>query len=92
MFSLFKISSCLVVLFMFGVILKMEDQSEYFRHILLSYFKKGKRAAKAHRKICAVYETEAVTKRTCQNWFAKFRSRKYSVQDAPRQVKLMKTG
>ena len=46
--------------------------------------KKGKRAAEAHRKICAVYGTETVTKRTCQNWFAKFRSGKYSVQDALR--------
>ena len=67
---------------MFCVILKMENQSEHFRHILLFYFNKGKRAAEVHRKICAVYGIEAVTERTCQNWFAKFLSGKYSVQDA----------
>ena len=27
-----------------------------------------------HKKICAVYEEGAVTGRTCQKWFAKFRA------------------
>ncbi|KAK6062079.1 hypothetical protein COOONC_00245 [Cooperia oncophora] len=50
----------------------MEHQKEHFRHILLFYFRKGKNASQAHKKLCAVYGDEALKER--QNWFAKFRS------------------
>ena len=53
------------------LILKMEDL-QYFWHIMLYYFKKGKNATEKQKKICAVYGEGAVTHGTCQKWFAKF--------------------
>ena len=35
------------------------------------------------KKICTVYGQGAVTKRTCQKWFAKFRAGDFSLDDAP---------
>ena len=62
----------------------MEDQKEHFRHILLFYFRKGKNASQAHKKLCAVYGDEAIKERQCQNWFAKFRSGDFSLKDEKR--------
>ncbi|EZA53808.1 Histone-lysine N-methyltransferase SETMAR [Ooceraea biroi] len=62
----------------------MEVNNVHYRHILLYYFKKSKRAAKAHKKICRVYGDDALTERVCQKWFAKFRSGDFDVNDAPR--------
>jgi len=62
----------------------MEVNNEHYRHILLYYFKKGKRAAEAHKKICGIYGDDALTERVCQKWFAKFRSGDFDVNDAPR--------
>ncbi|XP_018343849.1 PREDICTED: histone-lysine N-methyltransferase SETMAR-like [Trachymyrmex septentrionalis] len=62
----------------------MSENKVHFRHILLYYFKKGKRAAEAHRKICSVYGDDALTKRAAQKWFAKFRSGDTSLEDGPR--------
>lgn len=62
----------------------MEEKNVHFRHILLFYFKKGKRAAEAHKKICNVYGDDALTERVCQKWFAKFRSGDFDVSDASR--------
>ena len=50
---------------------------------MLRYFKKGKNATETHKKICAVYGEGAVTDRTCQKWFAKFRARDFSLDGAP---------
>ena len=36
--------------------LKMEMPEGHFCHILLFYFRKGKNAAQAHRKLCGVYD------------------------------------
>ena len=57
----------------FGVailILKMEENTEHFRHIKLYYFKKN--ATETQEKIWAVYGEGAVTDRMCQKWFVKF--------------------
>ncbi|GFV64583.1 histone-lysine N-methyltransferase SETMAR [Trichonephila clavipes] len=62
----------------------MENQKEHFRHILLFYFRKGKNASQAHKKLCAVYGDEALRERQCQNWFAKFRSGDFSLKDEKR--------
>nr|AAP51092.1 transposase [Forficula auricularia] len=62
----------------------MENQKEHFRHILLFYFRKGKNASQAHKKLCAVYGDEALKERQCQNWFAKFRSGDFSLKDEKR--------
>ncbi|GFW83774.1 transposase [Trichonephila clavipes] len=62
----------------------MENQKEHFRQILLFYFRKGKNASQAHKKLCAVYGDEALKERQCQNWFAKFRSGDFSLKDKKR--------
>ena len=51
---------------------------------MLYYFKKGKNATETQKKICAVYGEGAVTDRTCQKWFAKFRAGDFSPDEAPR--------
>ena len=61
-----------------------EKNKQHFRHIMLYYFKKGKNATETHKKICAVYGEGAVTDRTCQKWFSKFRAGGFSLDDAPR--------
>lgn len=69
---------------MFGNDFKMESQSEHIRHVLFHYFRKGKKAVEAHRKICAVYGDDSLKLRQCQNWFSKFRSGDFNLKDAPR--------
>ena len=58
-------------------------KKQYFWHITLYYFKKGKNATETQKKICAVYGEGAVTDRMCQKWFAKFRAGDFSLDDAP---------
>lgn len=62
----------------------MECRNEHFRHILLFYFRKGKKAAEAHKDICEIYGSDCITERTCQNWFKKFRSGDFSLKDDQR--------
>ena len=40
----------------------MENQKEHYRHILLFYFRKGKNASQARKKLRAVYGDEALKK------------------------------
>ena len=61
-----------------------ECKNKYFRHILLFYFRKGKKAAEAHKGICEVYGVNCLTERTCQNLFEKFRSGDFSLKDDQR--------
>ena len=51
---------------------------------MLFYFRKGKNASQAHKKLCAVYGNEALKERQCQNWFDKFRSADFSFKDEKR--------
>ncbi|GFX62465.1 histone-lysine N-methyltransferase SETMAR [Trichonephila clavipes] len=62
----------------------MESDKQHFRHILLFYYRKGKNAVQARKKLTDVYGEGALTVRQCQNWFAKFRSGNFDVEDAPR--------
>ena len=50
----------------------MEENMQYFQHVMLYYIWKGKSATKMQKKICAVCREGAVTDRTHQKWFAKF--------------------
>ena len=65
------------------LILRMEENKQYFQHIMLYYFKKGKNTTEMQEKICAVYGEGAVTDQTCQKWFVKFRAGDLSLDDAP---------
>lgn len=62
----------------------MNVNKEHFRNILLFYFRRGKNAAESYRDICDVYGEEAITHSTCKNWFKRFRSGEFSLEDAPR--------
>ena len=62
----------------------MECKNEHFRHILLYYFRKGKNAVQAAKKLRDVYGDEALKERQCRNWFEKFRSGDFSLKDDQR--------
>ena len=64
--------------------LKMEENTQHFRHIVLCYFKKGKSHTWNAKKIkiCAVYGEGAVSGRTWQMWFVKFCASHFSLDDA----------
>jgi len=62
----------------------MEIEKEHCRHILLFYYRKGKNAVQARKKICNVYGEDVLTERQCQNWFAKFRSANFDLKNKPR--------
>ena len=51
---------------------------------MLYYFKKGKNTTETQKEDCAVYGEGAVTGRTCQKWFAKFRAEDFSLDNASR--------
>ena len=55
-----------------------------FRHILLYYFRKGKNAVQARKKLYDFYGKKSLTERQCQNWFNRFCSRDFDLKDAPR--------
>ena len=65
------------------LILKMEEKKQHFQHIMLYYFKRGKNAPETQKNICAVYGEGAVSDRTCQKWFEKFRARDFLLDNAP---------
>ena len=46
--------------------LKMEEDTQHFWHIMLYYFKQGKNETKTQRKICAGYGEGAVADRMYQ--------------------------
>ncbi|GFX32131.1 histone-lysine N-methyltransferase SETMAR [Trichonephila clavipes] len=47
------------------------------------HYATGKNAVQARKKLTDVYEEGVLTVRQCQNWFAKFRSGNFDVEDAP---------
>ncbi|OAD55670.1 Histone-lysine N-methyltransferase SETMAR [Eufriesea mexicana] len=62
----------------------MESEKQHVRHILLFYYRKGKNAVQAKKKLSDIYSDDVLTERQCQNWFAKFRFGNFDVEDAPR--------
>ena len=54
------------------LILKMEESKQYFQHMILHHFKKGKNVTGMQKKICTVYREGAMTDQMCQDWFMKF--------------------
>ena len=62
----------------------MEILDGHFRHILLYYFRKGKNAVQARKKLYDVYGEKSLTDLQCQNGFARFRSGDFHLKDAPR--------
>ena len=48
---------------------------------MLFYFRKGKNAAQAAKKLRDVYGEEVLKDRECRNWLGKFRSEDFSLKD-----------
>ena len=69
---IFKKSSKLVNFCAAILILKMEEDTQHFQHIMLYYFKRGKNTIEMQKKSCAVYGEGTVTDQMCQKWFVMF--------------------
>src|ERR1700743_2461475 len=52
--------------------------------ILLHYFNMKKNAAESHRILVEVYGDNALAERTCQKWFARFKSGNFDLEDKER--------
>ena len=61
----------------------MEENMQCFWHIMLNIPRKVKTQLKCNKKIYTVYREGAVTDRTCQKWFVKFRAGDFSPDDIP---------
>ena len=53
----------------------------FLRGVLLHYFNMKKTAAKSHRILMGVYGEHALIERTCQKWFARFKSGDFGLED-----------
>jgi len=57
----------------------MEINKEKICYIL--YYDKGKNAAQACEKICAIYDEDTLSKSAIRKWFARFRAGNFDVKD-----------
>ena len=62
----------------------MEKSNEKLRYIFQYYYDKGKNAARACGKICAVYGESILSKSAAQKWFARIRSGNFNLKDNSR--------
>lgn len=69
----------------------METDKVHIRHCLLFLFNQRKTAAEAKRLICSTYGDNIVAENTCSNWFAKFRSGDFDINDKPRSGRPQET-
>ena len=58
----------------------MKCKNEHFRHILLFYFRKGKNATQAAKKLRDVFGEEALKEIQCWNCFDQIRSGDFSLK------------
>lgn len=57
---------------------------EALRAIILYHFKSNTNAAQAQKLICAAFGENAVNRATCFNWYKRFASGDYGLEDQPR--------
>lgn len=62
----------------------MSESKEEIRYILKFYYKKGKNATQAAKKICDIYGPNAVSVRVAQVWFKRFQAGNFDIKDASR--------
>ena len=67
-------------------------ENVFLRGVLLHYINMKKTAAESHRILVEVYGEHALAKRTCQKWFARFKSGVLGLEDEgrPGQQKSLK--
>ena len=56
----------------------------FLRGALLHYFNMKKTAAESHHILVEVYGEHALAERTCQKWFARFKSGDFGLEDEER--------
>ena len=56
----------------------------FLRGVLLHYFNMKKTATESHRILVKVYGEHALAERTCQKWFAQFKSGDFGLEDEER--------
>lgn len=61
-----------------------EPNKEHLRHVLLFLFSQKKKAADSHRILVETYGELALSKKTCELWFQRFRSGDFDVKDKER--------
>ena len=59
-------------------------ENVFLRGVLLHYFNMKKTAAESHRILVEVYAEHALAERTCQKWFARFKSSDFGLEDVER--------
>ncbi|GFX87678.1 uncharacterized protein TNCV_2465711 [Trichonephila clavipes] len=60
------------------------NPSEYMRALTPTRFRKSDDAVQARKKIDDIYEEDVLTEHQYPNWFTKFRSGSFNVEDTPR--------
>lgn len=58
-----------------------EPNSHHLREVLLFCFHSKKNAAEAHRMLTDTYGEAALSQRTCQEWFQRFKNGDFDVED-----------
>ena len=59
-------------------------ETVFLRGLLLYYFNMKKTAGASHLILVEVYGEHAIAERTCQKWFARFKSGDFGLEDAER--------
>ena len=58
-----------------------EPDSRHLRKVLIFCFHLKKTAVEAHRMLSSTYSEAALSARTCREWFQRFKSRYFDVED-----------
>ena len=60
------------------------SEKAFLRGVLRHYFNMKEAAAESHRILVEVYGEHALAERTCQKWFARFKSGDFDLEDEER--------
>ena len=64
------------------------EKLEHFRHILLSEFNRGEKAAETARNISVMFGDNVIGESMARKWFSRFKEDRFDISDTPRSRKL----